>query len=135
MAFPNHLAEDCYDGAIDGIQLGWSNSAKSWLGGQAAKSKVDRNALKAVTEHLLHRSAKRLGQDRARVIARPHDTTTDMATGMMHENQFHVSGILRPGRLMVHIYLSDLGEGPSGFDNLKVTRESVVKRHQKNSDH
>ncbi|KAI1273773.1 hypothetical protein F5Y07DRAFT_411120 [Xylaria sp. FL0933] len=105
-AYPCCLAPDAVSGYIDGIYMRWQASALGdKLDDSAESLQKPRELLKALTEHFLYLSCRRLGNYEVKISAPPHRFTT--ATGQNYpENAEHVSGRMRgrnPGS--VHVYL------------------------------
>ncbi|KKZ67270.1 hypothetical protein EMCG_07038 [[Emmonsia] crescens] len=85
----NHLAADCYKGEIDHIYLEWAPNAIDRLPTDARVYNIDEIALKSITEHLVHASAKRLGRKEVRIYGSFHSTTTDIANGVTKPDGCH----------------------------------------------
>lgn len=61
MSYTPCLGEGVYDGDIDGVHVIWGPSALKRLPQDAETLKVAVATLKALTEHFLYASAKRIG--------------------------------------------------------------------------
>ncbi|KAK2758827.1 hypothetical protein FQN54_003519 [Arachnomyces sp. PD_36] len=130
MAYPNCLAADCYEGTINGIQVEWHGNAKMRLEAHAAAKSGDPQTLKAATEHFSYESAVRLGRTSMTIMGAMHSTTTNILTGVPVADEVHISVTFKPGNMKVHVYLDNVTEGPTAFDDVTVKGESVVKRNQ-----
>ncbi|KAK2756952.1 hypothetical protein FQN54_004920 [Arachnomyces sp. PD_36] len=130
MSFPNCLAADCYEGDINGIGLEWADNAKSRLPEHASQRGLNATPVKALTEHLAHSTAVRLGKNRVRIMGTLHDTTTISGTGETKQDELHITIKVMPGRWNVHIYVEGIGQGEAALDNVKVRGESVVRPGQ-----
>ncbi|OJJ73957.1 hypothetical protein ASPBRDRAFT_194853 [Aspergillus brasiliensis CBS 101740] len=70
MLFPNSLHPNVYEGTVDGIIISWGPNAIDRLTTNAQDLFIDRTGLKAMTEHLGHACAKRLGKNIVRIMIR-----------------------------------------------------------------
>ncbi|KAM5456900.1 hypothetical protein MaudCBS49596_001142 [Microsporum audouinii] len=100
---------------------------------QALTRKGDERTLKAATEHLAYGCAVRLGKTWIRIMGL-HSTTTLLSTGETFSDDEHISIMVKQGDFDIQIYLDDIGEGPTAFDNLRMKGESVMKRSKLRQD-
>ncbi|KAK2805516.1 hypothetical protein FQN50_006140 [Emmonsiellopsis sp. PD_5] len=126
-SFTNYLGSDEYQGVIDGIEVRWSNPAKDDLPRAAERMKVTEAALKRVTEHIAHASAKRRKLSVAIVRGTLHDTTTNSKTGEIKPDMRHCTVTANPGKNKTHIYVTGMTTGEKAFDTMTVVGESVIK--------
>ncbi|RYC54943.1 hypothetical protein CHU98_g11267 [Xylaria longipes] len=139
MSYTPCLEENVYDGEVDAVRVVWGPSAKTRLSGDAAALGVAKATLKALTEHFLYASAKRIGSLLVPSGA-PHEFTASSATGESQKDQDHISGqfsaglsdgLAQRGRYRVHVYLTGKGVGKTAYDDIKAAGERVMKINSK----
>ncbi|PGH29111.1 hypothetical protein GX50_08140 [[Emmonsia] crescens] len=121
---PNHLAADCYKGEIDHISLEWSPNSIKRLPADAKVFSIDEIALKSITEHLAHASAKRLERKKVRIYGSFHSTTTDIANDVTKPDGCHCTIKANPGQYKVHIYANI--DHPVPLSDMKMIKEGVI---------
>ncbi|KAI8944766.1 hypothetical protein F4801DRAFT_598957 [Xylaria longipes] len=140
MPYTPCLEENVYDGEVDAVRVVWGPSAKTRLSGDAAALGVAKATLKALTEHFLYASAKRIGCAQVKILGAPHEFTANSATGESQKDQDHISGqfsaglsdgLAQRGRYRVHVYLTGKGVGKTAYDDIKAAGERVMQINSK----
>lgn len=62
------LAEDEYEGTINGIAIRWQNSAVEKIYGETARTQQSFGLLKSITEHFIYLAAHRLQHKTAKIL-------------------------------------------------------------------
>ncbi|GAP90914.1 hypothetical protein SAMD00023353_5100340 [Rosellinia necatrix] len=133
------LKPDTYEDTINGIKIIWGPTARSRLPRDADNLGVAEVTLKALTENLLYKSARRIGCGQVNILGAPHEFTTNSSTGDSKKDQDHISGqfsaalqggLARKGRYKVHVYLANIGVGATAYDNVTVTGERVAQKNK-----
>ncbi|KAI0542248.1 hypothetical protein GGR58DRAFT_453222 [Xylaria digitata] len=143
MSYTPCLEEGIYDGEVDEVRVIWGPTAKSRLPQDAENLGVAEATLKALTEHFLYASAKRIGCAQVNILGAPHEFTTNSATGASQDDKDHISGqfsaalsngLAQKGRYKVHVYLTGEGTGETAYDDVKVAGERVMQKNKGHPD-
>ncbi|KAL4788780.1 hypothetical protein BDV19DRAFT_77872 [Aspergillus venezuelensis] len=127
MAHTNHLPQNIWEGAVDGITINWHPNAKKRLEEHAEDLDAEAEALKHATEHFAHACAKRLGKTSLKIIGSFHLSTT-LRSGEVLPDNCHSSIGLSPGGHTAHIY-TNLTKGMAMAD-MQAVGEGVWKRNK-----
>ncbi|KAL4963730.1 uncharacterized protein BDV14DRAFT_201458 [Aspergillus stella-maris] len=126
MAHTNHLSQNIWEGAVDGITINWHPNAKKRLEEHAEDLDAEAEALKHATEHFAHACAKRLGKTSLKImlVSLVHHTAQRRGPS----GQLSSSIGLSPGGHTAHIY-TNLTKGMAMAD-MQVVGEGVWKRNK-----